>query len=971
MQTVSGYEYSQSSLLGHGAFALVFRGRKKKSHEPVAIKQIALKAVPGKLSSIRQKEITILKELTHPNIVKLHDYVETSADIFLIMEYCNGGDMGDYLQSKGTLSETSIRHLARHIGSALKALYRLQIIHRDIKPQNLLLSYPPSRREHRQFRDATIKLADFGFARYLTGTDLAATLCGSPLYMAPEILLGERYDSKADLWSVGTILFQCLSGTAPFLASNPHALRKKYEKEKLVPKIPEDTSQFLADLLLKLLKKEPQKRIAHDAFFSHPFLRDPSSSASSPAGAPPSLPLEQLSHAKSSPVPIRRHTHTPSPFSNSPSPRLSASPHRGSLESSGDVYYSPSSGPPSIHRVGSSSSFQYRSHSPNSDVTDQGFIIVDLPGSAGSRRYSLSPSQSPGSYSSASHTPSSGGSLTRYATLTTPFYQVAIGVSVPPPAGAARRDQTGTPTGTPIGTFSGSRSPNPSPPLSRSNSTKRRTSDPFILSHTPPFSKLLSQTQHQRGHSGSATLHSNSPHTPNFSGIKASNSPSPLSTPPSSLLSQSPGTAKPLHSYGMRYALSAHGSGTKLSSLAEHVESKPQKRAPRRSDSGPKLSACDEFITHSQLLHSDEEDDFPMSMSLTSNSSSQASSKTDEQDSPEPDIPEPDMARHLGFTQSDAHFASSQKAGTSDVRPRRAASFTDGTRSSALSHKFQEIRRRATDLSALRDTFGDADFTPTPTERKTFDLSPTSALVPFKLPFLISGSHEGSRRTGKIPPSSLRRSPGQKPEGRAPPELKSSASDDASCQAGLTQSMELARELLAMAAARQGPILLLSTDLSDSGVAGRMHRCCEQLVLCAKAVTVLESGLRQYEIELAARNVEPSEGNAAAEGEARTLLETCLEKAKSFRETLQSYGKGRRMAQVSAERLLFLEALDSCKAAVLDECSSDTKECIKRYRRAKLIFQQLFSDASTQKDKAVLQNYIHSAQKRIQCVSQR
>ena len=202
-----------------------------------------------------------------------------------------------------------------------------------------------------------------------------------------------------------------------------------------------------------------------------------------------------------------------------------------------------------------------------------------------------------------------------------------------------------------------------------------------------------------------------------------------------------------------------------------------------------------------------------MSMSLTSNSSSQASSKTDEQDSPEPDIPEPDMARHLGFTQSDAHFASSQKAGTSDVRPRRAASFTDGTRSSALSHKFQEIRRRATDLSALRDTFGDADFTPTPTERKTFDLSPTSALVPFKLPFLISGSHEGSRRTGKIPPSSLRRSPGQKPEGRAPPELKSSASDDASCQAGLTQSMELARELLAMAAARQGPILLLSTDL--------------------------------------------------------------------------------------------------------------------------------------------------------------
>ena len=436
---------------------------------------------------------------------------------------------------------------------------------------------------------------------------------------------------------------------------------------------------------------------------------------------------------------------------------------------------------------------------------------------AGSRRYSLSPSQSPGSYSSTGHTPSSGGSLTRYTSLTTPFYHVAIEVNAPPSVSAAGRDQTGTPTGTLTVAVTSSHSQNPvsSPPLSRSNSTKRRPSDPFILSHTPPFSKLLSQNQYSRMHSNSTnTSHSNSPHVHNLSSNKVSNSPSPLSTPPSSLPSQSPSAIKPLHSHGMRYALAAHGSGTKLSALAEHVESNPQKQVPRRSDSVPKLSACDDFITHSQLLQSDEEDDFPMSMSLNS---SHTSSKTDEPDSPEPE--ERDAAKRLSFTQSDDHTAS---GGARDSQPKRAASFSYGTKSSALSHKFEEIQRRATNLSAHLDPFVDADFTPTPTEGKTFNISPTVALVPFKLPFLLSGSRDGSHRTGKRSPSLQRHSLGQKSERRASTELKSPVLNQlereggASFLAGLSQGMVLARELLAMAAARQGPIMLLSTDLVRS-----------------------------------------------------------------------------------------------------------------------------------------------------------
>jgi serine/threonine-protein kinase ULK/ATG1 len=126
--------------------------------------------------------------------------------------------------------------------------------------------------------------------------------------MAPEILLGERYDSKADLWSVGTILYQCLSGSAPFLASNPHALRKRYVREKLVAKIPEGTSRYLASLLTKLLKKNRKERLGHEELCAHPFLGDPSIQTSGYLVMDPQPP-----RAKSSPVPIRRHTPSPSP----------------------------------------------------------------------------------------------------------------------------------------------------------------------------------------------------------------------------------------------------------------------------------------------------------------------------------------------------------------------------------------------------------------------------------------------------------------------------------------------------------------------------------------------------------------------------------------------------------------------------------------------------------------------------------
>ncbi|XP_037608836.1 serine/threonine-protein kinase ULK1 isoform X1 [Sebastes umbrosus] len=276
METVGKFEFSRKDLIGHGAFAVVFKGRNREKHDwEVAVKCINKKNL-AKSQTLLGKEIKILKELKHENIVALLDFQETASSVYLVMEYCNGGDLADYLHSKGTLSEDTIRVFLQQIAGAMRVLQGKGIIHRDLKPQNILLSYPPGRKSHSN--NTCIKIADFGFARYLQSNMMAATLCGSPMYMAPEVIMSQSYDAKADLWSIGTIVFQCLIGKAPFQASSPQDLRLFYEKNKtLSPNIPRETSSHLRHLLLGLLQRNHKDRMDFDEFFCHPFLEASSS----------------------------------------------------------------------------------------------------------------------------------------------------------------------------------------------------------------------------------------------------------------------------------------------------------------------------------------------------------------------------------------------------------------------------------------------------------------------------------------------------------------------------------------------------------------------------------------------------------------------------------------------------------------------------------------------------------------------
>uniref|UniRef100_A0A3B5L903 non-specific serine/threonine protein kinase n=1 Tax=Xiphophorus couchianus TaxID=32473 RepID=A0A3B5L903_9TELE len=244
METVGKFEFSRKDLIGHGAFAVVFKGRhQEKLDWEVAVKCINKKNL-AKSQTLLGKEIKILK------------VSQSYWDCCKKIHYCNGGDLADYLHSKGTLSEDTIRVFLQQIAGAMKVLQTKGIIHRDLKPQNILLSYPPGRKSHSN--NTCIKIGRFVIMSYL----IVGSLFSFWLFRAPEVIMSQNYDAKADLWSIGTIVFQCLTGKAPFQASSPQDLRLFYEKNKnLSPNIPRETSSHLRNLLLGLLQRNHKDRM--------------------------------------------------------------------------------------------------------------------------------------------------------------------------------------------------------------------------------------------------------------------------------------------------------------------------------------------------------------------------------------------------------------------------------------------------------------------------------------------------------------------------------------------------------------------------------------------------------------------------------------------------------------------------------------------------------------------------------------
>lgn len=254
--------------ISKGAFATIHKGYHKYSNLPVAIKEIQVTNIYD-LKPFVKRELEIHKKITHPNIVKLYDIIINYDEhkIYMIMEFCSLGDLYKF-QNKKRLTEEYIQNYMIQLRDALKYLLDNNIIHRDLKPQNILLSDV-----------RTIKITDFGLARYCSEKnddieeDLFSTYCGSPMYMSPEILLKHNYGLKSDLWSVGIILYEMITGHTPIHAKNLEQLKTKINTINIDLNLLQkfNISSECNDLLFKLLDKDKSRRITWNDFFTHPW----------------------------------------------------------------------------------------------------------------------------------------------------------------------------------------------------------------------------------------------------------------------------------------------------------------------------------------------------------------------------------------------------------------------------------------------------------------------------------------------------------------------------------------------------------------------------------------------------------------------------------------------------------------------------------------------------------------------------
>jgi len=245
--------------IGAGQFGEVFKGFNKNTGQDVAVKVIRRDLLKGKFLELLENEIKVLKSCDNPNIMKLYDMKKTANNFYLITEYCNEGDLGDYLKQKKYLTEDEAVEYFLQIMNGFKTLVKNNIMHRDFKLANIL--------KH----NGTVKIADFGFSKLLGKEGITGTMLGSPLNMAPEVLDGAMYNNKADIWSIGTVFYELLFGRPPFLASNMIELMKNIKQKKLdIPKKINNISPEAEDALRKMLTVDPHNRIDWDELFKHP-----------------------------------------------------------------------------------------------------------------------------------------------------------------------------------------------------------------------------------------------------------------------------------------------------------------------------------------------------------------------------------------------------------------------------------------------------------------------------------------------------------------------------------------------------------------------------------------------------------------------------------------------------------------------------------------------------------------------------
>ena len=275
--------------IGKGSFGEVFITSKAGTKELFATKKVKKSMVTAeKVKKYFNNELFILKNVNHPNIVKLYDIKQTLNNFYLVFDLCNGGGLSNCLErykkkhDGKPFPENIVQHLMKQIVSGMKYLHNKKILHRDIKLDNILVKFETDEdKDNDNYFKATIKIIDFGFARYLENDSLAQSILGSPINMDPKILMKMRkiennqsfgYDQKADIWSLGTVCYELLIGAPPFDASSYDDLVSKLQKGSY--KIPNqlNLSKQSISFINAMLQFDPQQRYDINQLAAHEFL---------------------------------------------------------------------------------------------------------------------------------------------------------------------------------------------------------------------------------------------------------------------------------------------------------------------------------------------------------------------------------------------------------------------------------------------------------------------------------------------------------------------------------------------------------------------------------------------------------------------------------------------------------------------------------------------------------------------------
>merc|ERR1712051_535516 len=257
-------KYDMKDVLGTGAFSQVRLAESRDDGNMYAIKIIDKKALKGKEDSL-ENEIRVLKRLDHRNVVKLLEAYESRTCVYLVMELVTGGELFDRIVEKGSYSEKDAADLIKQVLSAVAYMHEEGVVHRDLKPENLLYYSPDA--------DSKIMISDFGLSK-MEESGVMATACGTPSYVAPEVLAQKPYGKAVDVWSIGVISYILLCGYPPFYDENDANLFAQILKGEFEFDSPywDDISEEAKDFIRKLMSVDVDKRLDCEGALSHSWI---------------------------------------------------------------------------------------------------------------------------------------------------------------------------------------------------------------------------------------------------------------------------------------------------------------------------------------------------------------------------------------------------------------------------------------------------------------------------------------------------------------------------------------------------------------------------------------------------------------------------------------------------------------------------------------------------------------------------